>query len=148
MIYSSKKGAEGHKLRHLIADIVYRKGGAALLGTGSNHALDDKWDGLSPYKFSIIIESCQKKGYFSEKLIDCLLLGTVPIYWGCPNLSDYGFDMRGIITFENISQGIKLIEELQTLPVCDQAIVNNFNKAKEYIFAEDYIYERYPAIFV
>lgn len=30
--------------------------------------------------------------YFSEKLSDCFVSGTIPLYWGCVRLGDY-FDM-------------------------------------------------------
>jgi len=38
---------------------------------------------------SIVIENCACPNYFSEKLIDCLITKTVPIYYGCTNISDY-----------------------------------------------------------
>jgi hypothetical protein len=55
----------------------------------------DKKD-LFESKFSIIIENCKDKNYFSEKLIDCLLCKTIPIFWGCDNIGDF-FDTRGFI---------------------------------------------------
>lgn len=39
----------------------------------------------------------RREGYFTEKLLDCFLLRTVPIYWGCPNLADFGFDDAGVV---------------------------------------------------
>jgi hypothetical protein len=35
--------------------------------------------------------------YFSEKITDCILNKTSPIYWGCSNIGDF-FNMDGIIT--------------------------------------------------
>uniref|UniRef100_A0A7S2DJ44 Fucosyltransferase n=1 Tax=Octactis speculum TaxID=3111310 RepID=A0A7S2DJ44_9STRA len=52
--------------------------------------------------FHIAIENVSQKDYFTEKLIDCLLTRTVPVYWGCPNICDY-FDVSGIIVIEDES---------------------------------------------
>jgi hypothetical protein len=44
---------------------------------------------LENYTYSIAIENSSQKNYFTEKINDCFLFNTMPIYWGCPNLSDY-----------------------------------------------------------
>jgi hypothetical protein len=49
----------------------------------------DKYEAFADYRFHVVIENCKHPHYFSEKLADCLLTGTYPIYHGCPNLSDY-----------------------------------------------------------
>lgn len=49
----------------------------------------DKWDGLAPYKYSIAIENSAHPGYFTEKIVDVLLSGAIPFYWGAPNISEY-----------------------------------------------------------
>lgn len=49
----------------------------------------EKWGGLAPYEYSIAIENSCVRNYFTEKLIDCFLTLTKPIYWGCPNIADY-----------------------------------------------------------
>jgi len=48
-----------------------------------------KYRGLAPYEYSIAMENSQQLNYFSEKIIDCFLSWTMPIYWGCPNISEY-----------------------------------------------------------
>jgi hypothetical protein len=49
----------------------------------------DKWDGLAPYHYSIVIENDRHNDYWSEKLADCFLSWTVPVYDGCLNLGNY-----------------------------------------------------------
>ena len=44
---------------------------------------------LKPYTYSIALENSVQECYFSEKLIDCYLTWAFPIYYGCPNLSEY-----------------------------------------------------------
>lgn len=48
-----------------------------------------KDDALFPYKFSIAIENSSQENYFTEKINDCFLTWSIPIYWGCPNISEY-----------------------------------------------------------
>ena len=45
--------------------------------------------GLMDYRYSLAFENSQQKNYFSEKVLDCWLAWSMPIYWGCPNLADY-----------------------------------------------------------
>ena len=49
----------------------------------------DKWEGLSPYRYSIAIEKTFCPHYFSEKLIDPILAGCMPIYQGCQKIDEY-----------------------------------------------------------
>lgn len=51
--------------------------------------VDYKFNALKDYQFSICAENSIEKGYFSEKLFDCILTDTTPIYIGCPNIKDY-----------------------------------------------------------
>jgi hypothetical protein len=56
--------------------------------------------------FSFAIENCRQPYYMTEKLIDCFITGTVPIYWG----ADYAIDffnpdgMIGSSGFKGISK--------------------------------------------
>ena len=47
--------------------------------------------------------------YFTEKIIDCFASKTIPIYYGCPNLSKW-FDMNGVITFDNVSELVDIMD--------------------------------------
>ena len=49
--------------------------------------------------------------HLAEKIIDCLASKTIPIYRGCPTISQY-FDMRGIITFDTLEDLIDIITNL------------------------------------
>jgi hypothetical protein len=46
----------------------------------SNGAVEDKFEILSNYKYTLVIEN--SKGYMSEKLFDALVSGCIPIYVG------------------------------------------------------------------
>jgi hypothetical protein len=48
-----------------------------------------KFKGLYGYRYSLAFENSIHENYFTEKLIDCFLCWTKPIYWGCPNIDKY-----------------------------------------------------------
>ncbi len=68
---------------------------------------DSKVELFLDYQFAIVIENCRQTNGFTEKIIDCLVTKTIPIYWGCDNIGDY-FDTTGWIILET-----ETIEELQ-----------------------------------
>lgn len=52
--------------------------------------LGDKIGTLATYRFSICFENVGWiPGYITEKIIDCFLAGTVPVYLGAPNIESY-----------------------------------------------------------
>ena len=54
-----------------------------------NYDIFCKFKGLVDYEFSIVLENSKQKNYWTEKLADAYLSWCMPIYWGCPNISDY-----------------------------------------------------------
>lgn len=58
--------------------------------------------------FGVAIENTSHRGYFTEKILDCFLLKTIPIYWGCSNIEDY-FNSEGIIKVNNVDDMIYVI---------------------------------------
>lgn len=100
LIASAKRDLEGHQLRHKVIDWVRDTGADVdIMGRGYT-PFEHKSDGLAPYRFSIVIENVRERNYFSEKLIDAILCSTVPIYWGCPNISDF-LDTKSMILCES-----------------------------------------------
>ena len=49
----------------------------------------DKFEVLKNYKFAIIFENAIYNGWITEKIIDALYAGCVPIYWGAPEITDF-----------------------------------------------------------
>jgi hypothetical protein len=82
------------------------------------------------FQFCIVIENEKTTNNFTEKLIDCLIMKTLPIYYGCPNVSAF-FDTRGWIEFDELED---LYVKLQTLNETHYAkftdsIEKNYQKA-------------------
>lgn len=51
--------------------------------------IDDKAEALDPYRYHIAIENHISPHHWTEKLADAFLGYTLPLYYGCPNVSDY-----------------------------------------------------------
>jgi hypothetical protein len=135
-IYSGKKFMQGHMLRHAIAQDFP---GIRHYGHGSITPLVNKADGLLSYGFSIVVENDRAKNYFTEKLIDCFACGTIPIYWGCPNIGKY-FDLQGIIQFDRITDLPDILARLD-YSKHQAAAIKNQHLARQYVLPEDYMYE-------
>lgn len=91
--------------------------------------IDDKWDGLAPYKYSIAAENTVHPDYWTEKIADCFLSWTVPFYHGCQNLEQY-FPIDSFIRIDisNPKEAIKIIHKtlqeddwIKRLPALEEA---------------------------
>ena len=135
MIYSHKKSPyKGYVMRHHIADKYGDN--IDLYGTGSSNPIDNKEEGLKDYMFSIAIENGKYNDYFTEKILDCFAMGTIPVYWGCDNIVNY-FDGNGIMNISSIGRIEDLTEELYYSKI--DAVKNNFNKIMRYQILEEWV---------
>jgi hypothetical protein len=107
------------KLVSFIGNVVHPQTGAYALRTEVAKYLLDRPDvdcygkgirevpsklaALAEYRFSVAMENAARDYYFSEKLVDCLLLETVPIYYGCPQIGEM-LDPQGILAFSNLDE--------------------------------------------
>jgi len=98
---------------------------------------DNKMSSFYPYMFSLCIENNTHKGYFTEKITDCILNKTIPIYWGCKNINEF-YNEKGIITFTSANDAINIINNLAESDYNDRLeyIEENYQKAFMY---KDYI---------
>lgn len=112
-ISSNKSFLPGHVLRLEMVNHILSKNTRNyidMFGVGFNE-ITGKIEGLKDYRFSIAIENAYIDNWATEKLSDCFLTGTIPIYYGCPNVSEI-FDIEGIITFSNKEELEGIINEL------------------------------------
>lgn len=145
IIASSKNQTTGHRLRH---EIIKRHGSLlSVYGRGYNE-IPYKLEALKDYRFSVVVENISKDYYFTEKLMDCLITGTIPIYYGCPSISKF-FNIEGFIMINDpfaVDEGIK--KATKTFYEKNiEAVKENFEAAKEYLIAEDWIFNKYPDLF-
>ena len=115
-ISSNKNNFPGHKKRLAFVKNIKNADNLNidLYGRGFN-PVEDKWDALAPYYFSIAIENTSKNDYWTEKISDCFLAYTVPIYYGCTNIEDY-FPKNSYIwiDIENPDEAIEIIKKSVT----------------------------------
>jgi hypothetical protein len=141
MIYSNKRNThEGYRLRHSIADKF--KDSVDFYGNGSANPVEYKEEGLVDYKYTIVIENLKRENYFTEKLIDSLAVGSIPIYWGCPNIGDF-FNLDSILTFNNVEELESILENVVSEEHYKKnidSIINNLEISKEYAITEDWFY--------
>ena len=99
-------------------------------------------------QFGVVIENTSYRGYFTEKILDCFLLKTIPIYWGCSNIGDY-FDIDGIITFNNVDDLIYKTNQLNEnyYENKKEIIEKNWKLALEYVDYEQNIANTLTNIF-
>jgi glycosyltransferase involved in cell wall biosynthesis len=106
-----------------------------------------KFLSLKDYAFSIAIENLSHEiddYYFSEKIVDCFITGTVPIYYGCPNIGKF-FDKKGILIFTNEQELKDILDNLNMdlyYSMMD-SIKYNFEVSMTLNLTNDHAYEYY-----
>ena len=75
--------------------------------------IENKWDGLAPYRYSLSIENSSSNDYWTEKLADCFLAWSIPFYYGCTNLEDY-FPEESFIRID-INDPVKSVEKIKVV---------------------------------
>lgn len=87
-VTSNQRSSKGHTIRMDFLDKIKELPFVHLYGRGIN-PVDDKWDVLSPSKYAIAYENFQSDYYWTEKIIDCYLSYTMPLYFGCNSIADF-----------------------------------------------------------
>lgn len=123
MIASNNSFLPGHKFRLSVRNAVSPF--VDVYGRGFRE-IQFKEDGLVNYYYSIAVENSNVDSYFSEKIVDCFMTCTIPIYWGS-GAAYKVFNPKGIIdlnSFENLND----IQKLDKQYYCDNidAVVDNF----------------------
>lgn len=76
--------------------------------------LTDKLKFISQYKFTIAFENERSENYVTEKLFDPLYVGSIPIYWGAPNVGEF-FNPDSFINvsdFDSFDDVIQYVKEV------------------------------------
>jgi len=137
MICSNKVMCSGHQNRLSWAQKL--QGFVDFFGRGFNE-IENKEDGLVDYMFSVAIENASYNSYFTEKIQDCFATGTIPIYYGSPDIGDH-FNPNGIITLTDDFDVSKLTSEIYYDKI--DAVKENLEIVKNQLINEDNIYKTY-----
>jgi hypothetical protein len=109
---SQKNFLPGHGLRHETKSIIIKERKYNLFFP-SSITVDEKYKLFEDTMFHIAIENSKNVNYISEKIIDCFMSYTIPIYWGDSNIETVFNEM----SFININKlgtdtGIEMIKYL------------------------------------
>jgi len=144
-VCSGQTMSEGHQLRLEIAQQLAESGQVDMYGKAFNY-IPRKIDGLKDYMFSFAMENSCYESYFTEKLHDCLLTGTMPVYLGAPDIGDF-YNIDGIIVMGRDDEGSVVFnsEVLTEEYYYDHldAVKDNYNRVLETQTSEDFIYVNY-----
>lgn len=134
VISSNKAFTKGHqeridfvlKLKEHFGDKI------DLFGRGFND-FEDKWDVIAPYKYHVVIENSSYPDYWTEKLADCYLGNSYPIYYGCTNLEKYFDDESySLIDIHDFEKSVKIIQNILDEEYYEQRI-DKIQKAKDLV---------------
>ena len=87
-ITSNADALAGHRDRMKFLAFLRKKLDFDLFGRGFD-LIDDKWNALAPYRYSLAVENFSNPFYWTEKIADCFLAWTMPIYYGCTNIEKF-----------------------------------------------------------
>lgn len=138
MISSNKNMVPGHSYR-LSWLRRFSGSGIHLYGSGFNR-IENKEQGIKDYRFSIAMENDNYPSIFTEKITDCFALGTVPVFWGTPDIGEY-FNEKGIIILNEDFDYKSLTTDLYESKM--EYIKENYERTLYLPIAEDYIYLNY-----
>lgn len=78
--------------------------------------VDSKIETLGRFKFALCFENCVYPGYLTEKIFDCFFAGTIPVYYGAPDVATL-IPKGCFIDFRDFNDFKKLDEYLISMPV-------------------------------
>lgn len=76
----------------------------------------NKLETIMNYRYCLCIENAKFPGYVTEKLIECLVAGVIPLYMGAPDIEKYipvdcFIDLREHSSWENLLQYLQTLSE-------------------------------------
>ena len=100
IMVSDKTVSEGHRYRHILCSKILKSDlpidiygrGCKFYSFLNDNRVKGNFNGEEPYLsyvYHIAIENFKTPHYFSEKITNTLLCGTVPVYLGCKNIDSY-----------------------------------------------------------
>lgn len=147
IVSSDKEMCQLHLYRRILTQFLSDNKVCDCFGT---HFGPDKnipiFDSLKDYAFSIIIENAFDELFFTEKLLNCFVSGTIPVYVGSKNI-DTVFDSEGIIHIEDlrpesVSEIVKELS-LEEYHKRIEAVKRNYVIAQQFEIMEDWIFLNY-----
>jgi hypothetical protein len=148
-IVSNKKLTNGHNYRLSVLEKYKDK--VDFFGRGTSKELpwsiDDNGNtesgkiiGLKDYMFSFVFENSNYETAMSEKVTDCFAVGTIPIFWGAPDIGDF-YNIDGIILYDDKFDFSILNSEYYYSKI--ESVKDNLDRSINSLCAEDYFFINY-----
>lgn len=148
IIASYKNFTPGQALRHQIINLFENK--LDVYGRHPNYkTIETKNEGLDNYYFSVTVENSIQNSYWTEKLLDCFITKTIPIYYGTKDVKNF-FNKKGIIFFSDLNELSYIINNISEKIYTERLdiIEENYILAKKYKDPEDYIFHNYKDLLI
>lgn len=145
-LIGSKVTTRGHQIRLEAAQMIewleIDVDFYGAIGEPVDYSAATKLKTLDNYRYSIVTETCREDNLFTEWLLDCFILGTIPVYWGCPNASEF-FNQAGVLQFETVDELEAIMPTLTDNFYFSRlrAIRDNYHEARHYAVTEDWLYK-------
>lgn len=113
VICSSQDMTPTHKMRLRFVKRLAEHFGDELVWFGNGiNSVEEKWDAIAPFKYTIVLENQSRHNVITEKLGDAFLGLSYPFYWGAANV-DNTFNANGFtqINIEDFEGTIRKIRE-------------------------------------
>jgi hypothetical protein len=103
---------------------------------------------LKDYKFALALENCNFDGYITEKIIDVIRAGAIPIYRGTDKISN-DFNTECFINYNDFESGNNLINLISSIDndsdLLNQYLINIKHCRK---FSDEYFQEQFINYFL
>jgi hypothetical protein len=112
VICSNQALTSNHRMRIRFVSELKNHFGESIDWFGNGYeSVEEKWDALADYKYTVVLENQSRHNVITEKLGDAFLANTYPFYWGAPNIGEI-FDKRGfsVLNIEDLKMSINVIE--------------------------------------
>jgi hypothetical protein len=144
---SNQTWTDDHKLRLKFVKALKAHFGDQIDWFGNGiQPLDQKWDGIAPYKYHIALENQSRNNVITEKLYDSFLGLAYPIYYGAPNANEY-FDSNSFSTIDivDFKGSIKKIERILECNFYEQRL-DAIIESKNLVLTKYNLFERIAEI--
>lgn len=110
---------DGNPIRTLFFEELckYKKvnsGGKYQNNIGIPEGVLDKYEFQKKHKFSICFENSSQPGYITEKLIQGFAAGTIPIYWGAGDVTNY-FNEEAMVIVDGLDDVSNAISKIKII---------------------------------
>lgn len=138
---SNKTFTPGHRQRLHFVEMLAAELGDELDWFGNGiRSVPEKWEGLAPYRYAIVLENQSMPSLITEKLYDAYLALAHPIYWGAPDVDTFfPKDSLATIDLSNPRKAVDAVKAIvetdrdrkmrESLLTAREMVINEYNLA-------------------